>query len=520
MIRHKSLNAVAGAFFIPKRLATFDCPPPGKKGLVLGAYETCEGTLKLTETASKFDNCVCGKLSELLKGSKIPRGKAQVFGGLNDDFSYVAVACLGPESATFHPVEALDQCKEFIREAAGVGARSLQDMGATHIFVEGFTNTEASAEGSLLSVWKYQDWRNKDDQEPAPKIELYDNDDVQWWLKGTIGAESQNMARWISECPSNLMTPTLFCQMAIEYLCPCGVEVELRDREWMEANHFNAFLTMARGSCQPPGFAELKYCGGKENERPVVLMGKGSTFDTGGLNLQPPKGMSIYRGDIAGAACVVSVIKAVARLNLPINIIGVLALYENMPSGLALKHGDVTMSRNGKTIRIEDPANDGRVICADCLAYCARYKPAFIMTVSTSSTGLNNSFGTPPNGLFTTSDVCWEELNMAGAYTGDRVWRLPLWKCFRSRVTNYEGVDVVNTGLGRGGGPCLAAAFLMEFVPAQCDFVLMEVSATGLLHREAGMRYLRKGTMTGRPTRTIIQFLYQLACPHTNKCDC
>lgn len=518
MSRYKAIHKI---LFATKRSFATECPPAMRKGLILGVYDSCEkGDIKLTDTGNKFDKCVHGKLKELLKGSVIHKGQAQVFGGLTDEFAYIAVAGLGPESASYESVESMDMCKENIREAAGAGARALQEMGMKLIMTEGFTNTEATAEGSMLSVWKYQDWKTKEQQDPIPKIELYDNEDSQYWMKGSIGAEAQNMARWISECPSNLMTPQLFTQMAMEYLCPCGVEVELRDREWMERNRFNAFLTFSRCSCQPPGFAEIRYCGGKQNERPVVLLGKGATFDSGGLSLAAPKGMSELRGDIAGAAAVLAIIKAVARLSLPINIIGVLALYENMPSGLALKHGDVVMSLNGKTIRVDDPLHDGRVVLSDCLAYCSRYRPAFITVLATSTGGLNNSLGTPPNGVFSTSDICWYEMRRAGGYTGDRVWRLPLFKCFRTRVTNYDGVDVVNTGHGRGGTPCLAAAFLMEFCPIDADMVVVDLSATGTIHKGAGLPYLRRGLMSGRPVRTLVQFLYQLACPHDMKHDC
>ncbi|BET01986.1 manganese ion Hypothetical protein [Nesidiocoris tenuis] len=496
------------------------CDTNGKKGLVIGVYEgCCPGESILTRTGRKFNECVDGKLSELLKGTKIKKGKAQVFGNLGDEFYQVAAVGLGSESVGWSTLEGMDECKENIRAAAGAGAMALQDQGIPNIAIEEFTNAEAAAEGAALGVWRYQEWKNTEDRATVAAIDLYGSEERDAWIRGIVKAESQNMARELEEVPANLMTPTILCRFMQEHLCPCGAKLEVRDRDYLDTNGFTAFLTMAKGSCEQPAVVEIMYCGASPHDRPIGLIGKAVTFDSGGVNLKDCP-MSEHRGDIAGAAVIIGVMNAICRMRLPLNVVAVLPVIENMPSGMAVKPGDVVMAKNGKTIRIEDTDNEGRVILADVMSYMEKHNPCLILNAATSNQGMKNSIGVPPTGVFSTSDIVWSEINRAGGTSGDRVWRFPFWKFYRSRVTNFAGVDTVNKGKGPGGWPCLGAAFLLEFVPPCIDFVHMDISGSGLLHTGIGMPYLRKNTMSGRPVRTIVQFLYQIACPHHNVCDC
>ncbi|KAL1122419.1 hypothetical protein AAG570_002750, partial [Ranatra chinensis] len=481
-----------------------------QKGLVLGAYEGCEpGELILTPAAQKFDCQVNGKLTDLIKGSRLKAGKALCFGNLSEDYYEVAVAGLGPEGQGFDSLEHMDMCREDIRAAAGAGARALQERGCQVVHVEGFTNAEAAAEGATLGVWKYQELKDPPDRLIIPKLELYDSEDADGWMHGTLKADNQNVARRLEESPANIMTPAIFAQNCIELLCPCGVQVDVKGLEWLETQKMIAFLSIAKGSCEPPLFVELSYCGGDMDEKPV-----GITYDSGGIDLKPDNAQLIEcRGDMCGAAVVVAVIRAAAQMRLPINLRGLLPLCENMIGGLSVKPGDVVVGMNGKSIRLEHTDNEGRVILADALTYSSVHKPCLIINVADFQTGIKDSMGTTCTGVFSTSPEIWEELRSAGAITGDRVWRFPLWKFYANGVTDFPEVDVNNVGKAKGGDPCYAAAFLMEFVPP-VDFVHMDISGTGMLSAGIEFPYLRRGTMSGRPTRTLIQFLYQLACPH------
>ncbi|KAL1122430.1 hypothetical protein AAG570_002761, partial [Ranatra chinensis] len=491
-----------------------------QKGLILGAYDGCDkGELKLTPTAKKFDQETNGKLSTLLKGADIRLGRAEVYTNVHIDFACVAVTGLGPEGEGIDSLESLDKCKENIRIAAGVAATNLQANGMNSLLVEGFTNAEAAAEGASLAVWKYQEYKNKQDQTGNVKLELYHDPDIESFQRGLIKGEAQNLARALEESPANRMTPSIFAQKAVDALCACGVQVNVRDVHWMRDRKMNAFMSVAKGSCETPLLLEIGYCAGAPDEKPVVLIGKGLTFDSGGLLTKPCDNMMQHRGDMAGAAVVVAAIRCCAMLNLPFNIKGLIPLCESMPGGLAIKPGDVVTAINGKSIRIEDTDNEGRVTMTDPLIYCTAFKPCLVITLGTM-TDMSRTIGSGCSALFTTSDVVWREMHRAGLETGDRVWRYPMWKYYKRMVTDHIGVDITNKGSGGGGDSCLAAAFLYEFVPPGIDFCHLDITGVGMISSGVGYPYLRPGLMTGRPTRTLCQFFYQMACPHERGDEC
>ncbi|XP_075215170.1 cytosol aminopeptidase-like isoform X2 [Lycorma delicatula] len=421
-----------------------DAPKPKKKGVVVGIYEN----LEFTKSGEKVDNESGGKLKELAQASNLKLGKTAVFHGLLNDYHAVALVGLGSKEAGFNEFETLNECKENIRIAAANGARKLQKIGINTIEVESFTNGEAAAEGSILAVWKFQDLKSEKYRSTRATIKPFDDQDKDGWEKGRQKAKAQNLARMLEQCPSNIMTPTHFAQCAIDKLCPCGVQVEARDHDWMTEHKMFTFLKMAHGSCEPPIMLELAYCGGNPDDKPVIMIGKGVTFDSGGLCLNRKcSSMIEYSADMAGAAVVVGVFKALCKLKVPINC--------NESMRVALAGG--------------------------------------------------------PSAVFTPSDLIWKDLEKAGADTGDRLWRFPLWYYYTRKITNEKGVDIVTVGKGKGGDPCTAAAFFKEFAP-KTDFIHFDISGTGRI--STGMYpYLRKKLMTGRPVRTIVEFLRRMATP-------
>ncbi|CAH1399932.1 unnamed protein product [Nezara viridula] len=522
MLKRKATASLSYKIF--KRWSSCGGGGSGKKGVVFGCYDGCNpGDFKLSKAAALFDSGQSGKLSELLKGTGVPLGQAQVFSNLGDDFAAVAVAGVGPEGAGYDPLERLDVCKENIRIAAGVGAKKLQDQGINQILVEGFTSPEPAAEGASLAVWKYQDLKNPEKRQPLATLLHYEpgagNADKEEWEKGVCKAEAQNLARYIEEVPANLMTPTIFAENAIEAVCPCGAQVEVHDLDWIETNKMGAFAALGKTSCEPPMFLELKYCGGAIEDEPVVFVGKGITYDTGGLCPKPCDEMSEYRGDLAGGAVILGTIRCIARMALPINVIGLIPLCEHMFGGYATKPGDIVIPSNGKSIRIVDPNNEGSVLLSDALIYTRRHKPCAVVSIASLTLGMRSTVGTAASGTFTTSNEMWFELDRAGGETGDRFWRFPnFWKTYTRRVTEVTGADICNVGKGSGNS-CLQAAFLKEFIH-EVDFAHIDIGGTGMLASGIGHPYLAAGVMSGRPTRSIVQFLYQIACPHTKGDDC
>lgn len=296
------------------------------KGLVVGVYSDPDDPLhpgKFTPTAERYDSVVCCRLMDLLhRYAKPPPklGEVRVFFNLERQFAAVALVGLGRECQGYDVFEQMDEGKEAIRIAAAAGCRALQPYRFNKVYVESFGHAESSAEGAALGVWLYQEKKKKEHQVHVPQLELYDDCDWTGWQIGLQKAAAQNLARQLMDTSSNLMTPTSFAQNAVEVLCRSGINVEVKVRGWAEQQGMNAFLLAAQGSCEPPIFLELSYYGASRDERPVVLIGKGLTYNSGGLCLKTCEDQKHMRGDMAGAACILAACRAVAGLQLPINI--------------------------------------------------------------------------------------------------------------------------------------------------------------------------------------------------------
>ncbi|KAH8300687.1 hypothetical protein KR018_007114 [Drosophila ironensis] len=490
---------------------------PVIKGVVVGVYAK-EGDKepKMTTTGEKLDDRAQGKISDLIRETAMngELGKGKVFMNVDSEFRAVAVIGLGPEGVGFNDLEMIDEGMENVRVAAGVGARSLQFQGCSEVFVDAMEYPEQAAEGSALAIWRYNSNKRKQNRTPIPKLELFDCPDVDSWTRGLFKAESQNLARRLSDAPSNQMTPTIFAQSTVDALCPCGVSVEVRSMDWIEQNNINSFLMVAKGSCEPPVILEVSYCGTAPEDKPILLLGKGVTYNSGGLCLRPKDCLSMYRGCMAGAAVCVAAIRAAAALSLPVNVTAVLPLCENMPSGMAVKPGDVVTLLNGKTMGIVDVSKAGVVVMADPLLFAqTAFKPRLVVDLATVGYGVCAGLGGSAAGMFTNSNFIAKQFERAGALTGDRLWRLPLWRYFKQLVTPNLTYDISNRGRGPASS-CIAAAVLHELVPC-VDWAHIDMRNVGMLTRYNPLPYLLKDRMTGRPTRTLIQFLFQMACPDT-----
>jgi len=323
------------------------------------------------------------------------------------------------------------------------------------------------------------------------------------WIRGKVLAESQNFSRRLMEAPSNHMTPSIFAEEVtrrLDGLC----QVTARDQKWAESEKMGAFLAVSQGSHEPLRFLEIDYQGGSPSASPLALVGKGVTFDTGGISLKPPGDMDKMRADMGGAACVAGAIMAAATLKLPINIKGFIALCENMPGGKAIKPGDVVTARNGKTIQIDNTDAEGRLILSDTLCYAETFNPSLILDMATLTGAVDVALGAGAAGAYTNCDTAWDQLQQAGSSTGDRLWRMPLFKLYQGHVTTSDLADVNNIGkYARSAGSCTAAAFLKEFVK---DSNWVHLDIAGVMMNKDEVPYLGKG-MSGRPTRTVVEFL-------------
>lgn len=503
-------------FPVQKRFLNCSGDSSDLTGLVLGVYSEdadSHGQEKtFTKAAEEFDKRVDGKLSEMLKlsGPVPKKGETRIFYGIEKQFSAVVIVGIGDSCQSYSDAEQIDERKESIRLAAASGVRALQKIHIRTAYVESFGHAESSAEGAALGVWVFQELKHHTKHKFIPRIELFADCDYTGWQIGLQKAAAQNLARQLCETPANLLTPISFAQSAVEILCKAGVNVEVKVRNWAKIMQMEAFLAAARGSCEPPIFVEVSYYGCEPDVAPIVLVGKGVTFDSGGLCLKTCPAMKHMRGDMAGAASVVGACRAVSALQLPINIRGILPLYENLPGTCAMKPGDIIKAKNGKTILVENTDFDGRISLTDALSYSVMFNPKFILDIGTLCSEMQDFLGAAAVGAFSNSDSLYDMMRVASIHTGDRIWRMPLWRHFTNKVTAHPGADVRDI-YQTPGAPCTCAAFLKEFIPP-VDWIHLDTYGVNLSDGET-WSYLRKG-MSGRPTRTVVEFLAQLACKH------
>jgi leucyl aminopeptidase len=269
----------------------------------------------------------------------------------------------------------------------------------------------------------------------------------------------------------------------------------------MEKLGMHTLLSVARGSRQPPKFIILQHRGGTANAKPIVLVGKGITFDSGGISLKPGPEMDEMKYDMSGAASVIGTLKAAAMLKLPLNIIGVIPASENLPDGNASKPGDIVTSMSGQTVEILNTDAEGRLVLCDALTYVERFDPACVVDIATLTGACVISLGHVASGLLANNDGLAEELLDAGQTAGDRAWQLPLWDDYQEQLhSNFA--DMANIG-GRAAGSITAACFLARFTK---KYAWAHLDIAGTAWRSGK----DKGS-TGRPVPLLVHFLLSRA---------
>ena len=357
-------------------------------------------------------------------------------------------------------------------------------------------------------MWYYDELKSEKYKKPKLSVSLANvsNDTglQAKWNRGVILADGQNLARRLMETPANLMTPTIFTETVSKIAEPLGIKVVIRDREWAQSKNMGSFLSVAQGSDQPPKFLELHYNGDPKNgSKPLALVGKGITFDSGGISLKPSAKMDQMRADMGGAANVVAAIITLATLKAKVNVVGFTPLTENLPSGKATKPGDVFTASNGKTVQVDNTDAEGRLVLADALHYAHEFDPRAIVDLATLTGAMRVALGSAATGVFSNTTEYFKIMESAGVLTGDRVWRMPLFADYTKQTTDGPLADLNNIGSkSPAGGACTAAAFLKEFV-THPNWMHMDIA--GVMSVTDEIPYLCKG-MAGRPLRTLVNF--------------
>ena len=407
---------------------------------------------------------VCG--GALAKACKISR----FTGASGQTQEIVAPAALGLDRVLMLGVGKASAVSE--TEGLELGAKAVATLlacGSDHLTiivdVDGINSVDV-AEGALLRDYRFDKYRTK---EPASKkptlkaasIATADKSAAAIFAARSKVADGVFMTRDLISEPANVLYPASFAER-IQGLEALGVEVEVLGEAEMEKLGMGSLLSVGMGSDKESKLAIMRWNGGKKGEQPISFVGKGVTFDTGGISLKPGEGMEQMKWDMGGAGTVVGLMKALAGRKAKVNVVATVGLVENMPSGNASRPGDVVTSMSGQTIEILNTDAEGRLVLADALWYTKEtYNPKFMIDLATLTGAIIISLGHEHAGIFTGDDTLAAQLTKAGLETGDKVWRLPLHKNY-DKLIDCDIADMKNIG-GRGAGSITAAQFLQRF---------------------------------------------------------
>jgi leucyl aminopeptidase len=483
------------------------------EAIVLGIFE---GEKQFSKTAKTIDTLLGGRISNLIQKGNFKGGLGNVgiiYPAIGIKAEKVILAGLG-KKANFN--------SEIARRASGYVARFAKknkiDSLSFSIFGEEETNVDAGelaqamVEGGILANYSLDDYRTegKENLFQVKKFTIIEENKnrlkkveagVKW---GNLAAWSTTFSRDLINHPSNVVTPTKLSQVAQEQAKKFGFDCKVLTLPEIKKLKMGAFLGVAQGSQEPAKFIILEYNAGKKNLPTIALVGKGITFDSGGISIKPSEKMEQMKGDMAGAALTIATVSAVAQAKLPVHLVGLVPTTENLPSGTALKPGDILASYSGKTIEIISTDAEGRLILADALAYALNYNPKAIIDVATLTGGMIISLGDVCAGLFGNDDKLRAKMKVAGMKSGERVWELPMYEEYGILIKS-DLADVKNSG-GRPGQSITAAKFLEKFVSGK-PWIHLDIAGVDFEERGEGpWSYVPKGA-TGFGARLLLQFL-------------
>jgi leucyl aminopeptidase len=370
----------------------------------------------------------------------------------------------------------------------------------------------AVAEGAGLALYHFDEYKSRDEKDDPPsRLETLTlvpaaKTPQATLAKSIVRAEkivrAVHAARDLVSHPGNTATPTYLANHAKKMARKCKITCKVLGKKEMEKLGMGALLGVSRGSHEPPALIVLEYFGAAKGKAPTVIVGKGVTFDTGGISLKPGASMDEMKMDMSGAAATISTLQAVAELKLKINVVGIVAAAENMPDGLAIKPGDILKSMSGKTIEVLNTDAEGRLVLADALTYAQRYKPKEVVDLATLTGAVIMALGHQAAAVIGTNPAMIEQLKESGKATDERVWELPLWEEFDKAVKS-DIADLKNIASpGVGAGSSMGAAFLKVFAGDQ-PWTHIDIAGTAWGYEKP---YIPKGP-SGFGVRLLIHYL-------------
>jgi len=473
-----------------------------------------EGLSQPEGDAAAVDKALSGAISRLIEQGEI-KGKLNEVTLLHSlgklPAQRVAVAGLGKKTElTVNKVRGAvaETCRYLRQKGVTSLASTAQGVGINGISLE--SSAQAITEGARLGLYAFRHYitKKEDNFTEVKELLIVGKEKEKPLLesaitRGSILAEAANWARDLVNEPGNYMTPSQMAEAARQLAKSYGLKVEVLEREQMVKLGMGGLLGVSQGSQQPPKLIILTYKGKGSDEVDLALVGKGITFDSGGISIKPSEGMDEMKGDMAGGASVMAALSALAQFKSEINVMAIVPATENLPSGSALKPGDIITAMNGKTIEVLNTDAEGRLILADALSYATKLGAKAIIDAATLTGACRVALGGVCYGAFTNNQELADKVIAAGKETGELAWQLPMYDEYKEQLKS-EVADIKNIG-SRYGGAITAAKFLEEFVS---DTPWVHLDIGGITDKEHG--YLVKGA-TGSPVRMLVTLILSLA---------
>ncbi|MYA78725.1 MAG: leucyl aminopeptidase [Gemmatimonadetes bacterium] len=366
---------------------------------------------------------------------------------------------------------------------------------------------QATVEGLLLGAYRYDDFKTGDEDRPElesvtvvtpQRTQAYEiRDGIE---DGQISAEGTTLARDLSNAPGNAMTPRKLAAAARKMAGETGLNCRVLTRKDIVKERMGALLAVNAGSEEPPRFIVLEHGEASDGTDTLVFIGKGITFDSGGISIKSSGGMEEMKHDMSGAAAVIGAMRSIALAKPSLHVVGLVPATENLPDGKALKPGDIITTRSGKTIEVINTDAEGRLVLADALEYAERYNPTAVIDLATLTGACVVALGYAATGMMGNDDGLQDRVRSAGETAGERVWPLPLWKDYHDQIKSHVA-DVKNTG-GRWAGALTAGAFLAKFV--ERPWAHLDIAGTA--YTDASKPYCPTGA-TGVGVRLLLQLV-------------
>lgn len=481
-----------------------------------------EDELNQIERLKSLDEKMSGKLAQVIESGEI-KGKFREFTLLHPEnlgVKRILVMGLGKRK---------DFSLDRIRSIAANSSRYVRRINVREMAIHDFSHLDvppqdcgvAVVEGVILGMYRFDKYKSqkKDPEKLLQKVKIVagNESEVEALSKSAITgkhlAESANFVRDLVNEPANHMTPTIFAAQAQQVAKDLGIQIEILEKADLEKEGMGAYLAVAQGSDEPPKMVVMKY-EGNPGGKTVGIVGKGVTFDSGGYDIKPSQAMLRMYGDMAGAAATLGAIKSVAEEKLPINVVAIMSMTENLVNGQAFKPSDILTSMSGKTIEVLNTDAEGRLVLCDSLTYMQKHhNPDVLVDIATLTGAAIIALGRTVSAVLTNDDNIYERIFHAGEYSGERVWRLPLYEEYRAQLVS-DVADIESVG-GRSAGTITAAMFLKDFVDKDRHWIHIDIAGTSMMEEEIARYvknpYLPKEGGTGTGTRLLYHFVESYA---------